>query len=101
MVQIWDCNGGANQQWSPNSTNQLTVFGNKCLDVPSAASGTRARIWSCTGGSNQQWRLNADGTIVGVGSGLCLDINGGGTANGSAVQLWTCNGGSNQQWVRG
>ncbi|WP_328339393.1 ricin-type beta-trefoil lectin domain protein [Micromonospora sp. NBC_00421] len=100
-VQIWDCNGGVNQQWSLNSSNQLTVYGNKCLDVPSAASGTRARIWSCTGGSNQQWRLNADGTIVGVGSGLCLDINGGSTANGSAVQLWTCNGGSNQQWVRG
>ncbi|MEU1601914.1 ricin-type beta-trefoil lectin domain protein [Micromonospora matsumotoense] len=100
-VQIWDCNGGVNQQWSLNSTNQLTVYGNKCLDVPSAASGTRARIWSCTGGTNQQWRLNADGTIVGVGSGLCLDINGGATANGSAVQLWTCNGGSNQQWVRG
>ncbi|MFF4937324.1 ricin-type beta-trefoil lectin domain protein [Micromonospora sp. NPDC000729] len=101
VVQIWDCNGGPNQQWTAGTNNQLTVYGNKCLDVPGAASGSRARIMTCTGGSNQQWRINADGTIVGVGSGLCLDVNGQGTTNGTAVQIWTCNGGSNQRWVRG
>ncbi|MFB9235595.1 ricin-type beta-trefoil lectin domain protein [Plantactinospora siamensis] len=101
VVQIWDCNGGANQQWTATSSNQLTVYGNKCLDVPGTSNGSRARIMSCNGGSNQQWRINSDGTIVGVGSGLCLDVNGAGTANGSAVQIWTCNGGSNQQWIRG
>ncbi|SCG62105.1 O-Glycosyl hydrolase [Micromonospora humi] len=101
VVQIWDCNGGTNQQWTVGTNNQLTVYGNKCLDVPGTASGSRARIMTCNGGSNQQWRLNADGTVVGVGSGLCLDVNGAGTANGTAVQIWTCNGGSNQQWVRG
>ncbi|MEU7873434.1 ricin-type beta-trefoil lectin domain protein [Dactylosporangium sp. NPDC049140] len=101
VVQIWDCNGGANQQWTLTSSNQLTVYGNKCLEVPGTTSGTRARIWTCNGGTNQQWRLNADGTIVAVGSGLCLDVNGAGTANGSAVQIWTCNGGTNQQWIRG
>ncbi|MGI5240618.1 ricin-type beta-trefoil lectin domain protein [Dactylosporangium sp. CA-139066] len=100
VVQIWDCNGGANQQWTATAGNQLTVYGNKCLDVPGTSAGSRARIWTCTGGTSQQWRLNADGTIVGVGSGLCLDVNGAGTANGTAVQLWTCNGGSNQQWIR-
>ncbi|MFB9406511.1 ricin-type beta-trefoil lectin domain protein, partial [Dactylosporangium matsuzakiense] len=100
VVQIWDCNGGANQQWTLTSGNQLTVYGNKCLDVPGTANGTRARIWTCNGGTGQQWRVNADGTITGVGSGLCLDANGAGTANGAAVQLWTCNGGSNQQWTR-
>jgi hypothetical protein len=100
IVQIWDCNGGANQQWTLTASNQLTVYGNKCLDVPGASSGTRARIWSCTGATGQQWRVNPDGTIVGVGSGLCLDVNGAGTANGTAVQIWTCNGGSNQSWIR-
>jgi hypothetical protein len=55
---------------------------------------------TCNGGTGQQWRVNPDGTIVGVGSGLCLDVNGAGTANGTAVQLWTCNGGSNQSWIR-
>ena len=64
------------------------------------AAGTRVQIWSCNGGTNQQWRVNADGTVVGVESGLCLDVAGQGTANGAAVQLWTCNGGSNQRWAR-
>jgi hypothetical protein len=101
VVQIWDCNGGANQQWTLTSANQLTVYGNKCLDAPGTSAGTRARIWTCNGGTGQQWRANADGTIVGVGSGLCLDVNGAATANGTAVQLWTCTGGTNQSWVRG
>ena len=38
VVQIWDCNGGANQRWTLTSSNQLTVYGNKCLDVPGTSS---------------------------------------------------------------
>jgi alpha-galactosidase len=57
-------------------------------------------IWPCTGGTNQQWTLNSNGTITGVGSGLCLDVTGGGTANGTLVDIWTCTGGSNQHWTR-
>jgi hypothetical protein len=101
-LQIWDCNGGANQQWTLTTSGQLTVYGSKCLDVPGHATtaGTRVQVWTCNGGTNQQWRLNSDGTVVGVESGLCVDITGQGTANGSAVELWTCNGGSNQRWTR-
>jgi hypothetical protein len=100
-LQIWDCHGGTNQQWTLTDSNQLTVYGNKCLDVPGHATtaGTRVQIWTCSGGANQQWRVNADGTVVGVESGLCLDVSGGATANGTAVQLWNCNGGSNQKWT--
>ncbi len=100
-VQIWDCNGGTNQRWTLTDNNQLTVYGNKCLDVPShsTTAGTRVQIYTCNGGANQQRRANADGTIVGVQSGLCLDVSGGGTANGTAVQLWNCNGGNNQKWT--
>ncbi|SFW91101.1 non-reducing end alpha-L-arabinofuranosidase family hydrolase [Amycolatopsis australiensis] len=100
-LQIYDCSGGANQQWTATSSGQLTVFGGKCLDVPGSATtaGTRVQIWTCHGGANQQWRVNADGTVVGVQSGLCLDVTGAGTANGTAVEIWTCHGGSNQQWT--
>ncbi|WP_031064274.1 non-reducing end alpha-L-arabinofuranosidase family hydrolase [Streptomyces sp. NRRL WC-3742] len=100
-LQIYDCWGGANQQWTSTDNNQLTVYGDKCLDVPGHATsaGTRVAIWACTGGANQQWRVNADGTIVGVESGLCLDVSGGGTANGTAVQLWNCTGAANQKWT--
>jgi endo-1,4-beta-xylanase len=102
LLQIWDCNGGANQRWALGSGNQLTVFGNKCLDVPAhaTAAGTRVEIWTCNGGTNQQWRVNGDGTVVGVESGLCLDVSGAATGNGSGVEIWTCNGGTNQKWTR-
>ena len=101
-LQIYDCWGGTNQQWTSTASGQLTVYGSKCLDVPNHATsaGTRVEIWTCNGGTNQQWRLNSDGTVVGVESGLCLDVSGAGTANGTAVQLWTCNGQSNQKWTR-
>ncbi|NUP51137.1 MAG: cellulase family glycosylhydrolase [Catenulispora sp.] len=102
LLQIWDCNGGTNQQWTYLSNGGLQVYGSKCLDVPNHATtaGTRVEIWDCNGGTNQQWNLNADGTVVDRESGLCLDVTGGGTANGTAVELWTCNGQSNQRWSR-
>ena len=102
LLSLWDCNGGANQNWTQTSGNQLMVYGSKCLDVPNhaTASGTRVEIWTCTGAANQQWRVNADGTVVGIESGLCLDVSGLGTANGTAVQIWTCTGASNQKWTR-
>lgn len=102
LLQIYDCNGGANQQWAYLSNGELQVYGSKCLDVPNHATsaGTRVEIWDCNGGANQQWNLNSDGTVVGRESGLCLDVTGAGTANGTAVQIWTCNGGSNQKWSR-
>jgi poly(3-hydroxybutyrate) depolymerase len=101
-LQLWDCHGGTNQQWTSTSSGQLTVHGGKCLDAEDGgtANGTAVIIWDCHGGSNQQWNLNADGSITGVQSGLCLDAAGLGTANGTQVQLWTCHGGSNQQWTQ-
>ncbi|MET8541967.1 non-reducing end alpha-L-arabinofuranosidase family hydrolase [Kitasatospora sp. NPDC004799] len=100
-LQIYDCSNGANQLWTAASGDRLTVYGDKCLDVPGHATtaGTRVQIWACSGAANQQWRLNADGTVVGVESGLCLDATGAGTANGTAVQLWTCTGADNQKWT--
>ena len=102
LLDIWDCNGGANQQWTYLSNGELQVYGSKCLDVPGHATtaGTRVEIWDCNGGANQQWNLNSDGTVVGRESGLCLDATGAGTANGTAVEIWTCNGQSNQKWTR-
>jgi O-glycosyl hydrolase len=102
QVEIWDCNGGANQQWTQLSNGALQVYGIKCLDVlnQATAPGSPVAIWACNGGANQQWRVNADGTIVGVQSGLCLDVTGQGTANGVLVEIWTCNSGDNQKWHR-
>jgi len=101
QVELWDCNGGANQQWTTTSANELRVYGSSCLDAANqgTTNGTKVDIYSCSGGANQKWTLNADGTITNPQSGLCLDATGAGTANGTALELWTCNGGSNQQWT--
>ncbi|MEV0136063.1 ricin-type beta-trefoil lectin domain protein [Dactylosporangium sp. NPDC050688] len=96
---IWDCNGGANQRWTL-SGQTLQALG-KCLDAPlNAAAGAKAQLWDCNGGTNQQWTLNADGTVRGVASGLCLDVDHNLTANGTPVLLWTCTAAANQRWTR-
>jgi endo-1,4-beta-xylanase len=106
LLQIWDCSGGTNQQWTHTAANQLTVYGGSntlCLDAvgQGTSPGTKVDVWTCNGQSNQQWQLNANGSITGVQSGLCLDVSGAGTANGTAVQLWTCSGQPNQRWTLG
>jgi len=106
QVQIWDCNGQANQTWTRTSSGQLTVYSGSsqmCLDAygNGTTNGTKVDTWPCNGGANQQWTFNSNGTITGTQSGLCLDVTGASTANGALAELWTCNGGSNQQWTLG
>ena len=99
-VALWDCNSGANQQWTITLGKQLQVYGSKCLGADAGSSGARAVIGDCGTGADRQWSVNADGTTTNVQSGLCLDASGAGTANGTKVILWTCNHGTNQQWTR-
>ncbi len=103
QVELWDCNGGANQQWTSTSAGELRVYGGDCLDASGQGTspGTKVDIWNCNGGANQQWTLNSNGTITGAQSGLCLDATGSGTANGTLLELWTCNGAANQRWTHG
>ncbi|MEU0881036.1 RICIN domain-containing protein [Lentzea sp. NPDC005914] len=100
QVQLWDCHGGTNQNWTYTSGKQLVVYSTKCLDASGGgtANGTAVVIWDCHGGTNQQWNVNADGTITSAQSNLCLDAYGFGTANGTKLNLWSCSGQANQQW---
>ena len=100
QLQLWDCHGGTNQQWTYTDAGELRVNGSKCLDAAGTGNGSKVQIYSCWGGDNQKWRLNSDGSIVGVQSGLCLDAVSGGTANGTLIQLYSCSNGSNQRWTR-
>jgi hypothetical protein len=102
-LQIWDCNGGANQTWTRTTSGELRVFADLCLDASGqgTTNGTPVVTWTCNGQDNQRWTVNSNGTITGVQSGLCLDVSGAGTANGTKVQLWACTGGTNQQWRLG
>jgi hypothetical protein len=99
--QIYTCNGGINQEFSPTSAGELRTMGaTECLDVYNngTAPGTKADLWPCNGGANQKWTVESNGTIVGQQSGLCLDVAGAGTANGTLIDIWTCNGQANQHW---
>ncbi len=97
--QIYDCHNGANQRWTL-SGQTLQSLG-KCLDSPtSAGAGSKVQIWDCNGGTNQKWNVNSNGTISNAANGLCLDVNGNGTANGTLVILWNCTAAANQRWNR-
>jgi alpha-galactosidase len=102
LVNIWDCNGQSNQQWTSTAAGELRVYGNKCLDVDNngTADGTGVLIWDCNGQNNQKWRFNADGSITALGANKCLDVPNSSTANGVKLQIWTCSGGTNQRWNR-
>ncbi|MFK0073193.1 RICIN domain-containing protein [Arthrobacter woluwensis] len=104
LPDLWDCNSGANQQWTTAADGTVKVYGAKCLDVPNsqASAGSAVEIWDCNGGANQQWTVNADGTIrSALSPTLCLDVTNGSTANGAGIQLWTCTGNGNQRWTLG
>jgi endo-1,4-beta-xylanase len=96
-VQLYSCNGQANQSWTYTSSKELRVFGNKCLDAAGSGNGAAVQIYSCNGQTNQQWNLNSNGTISGVQSGRCLDVWS--TANGAQVQLYDCHGQANQRFT--
>jgi hypothetical protein len=98
-IQMWDCNGGSNQQWTVAADGTLQVYG-KCMDITGAnyGNGTLIELWDCNGGANQQWRAS-NGTLVNPASGKCLDDPNFNTANGTQLDLWTCNGGTNQKWT--
>jgi alpha-galactosidase len=99
--EIWDCNGGINQEFSRSSSGQLLTMGaTECLDVYNnqTTPGTLVELWPCNGGANQQWTVNSNGTITSNESGMCLDVYNNETSDGTQMDVYTCNGGANQQW---
>ena len=57
-IQIWVCNGGANQSWTVEPDGTLQVYG-KCMDITGAnySNGTNIELWQCNVGANQQRHL--------------------------------------------
>ena len=98
-VQMWDCNGGAAQNWTIETDGTIRINGS-CMDITGAGTGngTLVELWTCNGGGNQQW-LPVNGMLVNPVSGRCLDDPGFNTTNGTQLEIWDCNGGSNQQWA--
>jgi alpha-galactosidase len=101
-VDIWDCDGRANQAWTFTGAGELKA-GGLCLDANEGgtAAGTKLIAWTCHGGANQKFKLEADGSIT--QAGLCVDVTGGdkpaGNVNGTPLELWNCNDDANQNWT--
>jgi len=104
-VQIWTATGGSAQNWNFASvgTNawNAAVMGPYCLDDMGGAQGVQIAVWSCNGGNNQRWTSAASGSnyTFKSGSGLCMDVNGAGSANGTKVQNYVCNNSNAQLWA--
>ena len=103
QLEVWDCNGGMNQNVTYNASAKTLVLEGKCFDAydNQTAAGTVVEMFDCNGQTNQQWNKNSDGTFTGVQSGQCLDVTGTTNPNGAGLELWPCNGGANQQWTLG
>jgi hypothetical protein len=103
-VQLWDCNGLANQRWVVNAstgTIQYAANVSKCLDNlgGSTAPGNRVGLWDCIeGDQSQQWSYDALITqTISLPSAtgpprVCLDLPAGDPSNGNWLEVWGCNG---------
>lgn len=88
-VILYSCSGNANQRWTQGGAHSLRSLG-KCLTANGTSAGSTAVLSTCTGGSTQSWTAQPDGTLVNAASGLCLDVQGGGTADLTPLEVWTC-----------
>jgi hypothetical protein len=60
-VELWDCNGGANQVWQQQTNGSLlNPQSGLCLDDPddSSTDGTQLQIYTCNGTPAQQFALS-------------------------------------------
>ncbi len=108
-VWMWDCLGAnhTNQRWTYNqSTGELKVHGNKCLDAFGAKRLDPIVVHDCHGGANQKWDINTFGQIKLRGivdeynRPMCLDIAHYKREAGAELLLQWCHRGDNQAWRR-
>jgi len=84
---------------------QITTFGNKCLDVTNGvnANGVKLQWWTCgTNNPNQQWIFAPEGldsVLQWSNTNKCVDITNGITTDGNQLQIWECSSNNpNQGW---
>ncbi|WP_256106542.1 RICIN domain-containing protein [Streptomyces sp. ODS05-4] len=101
VVSLWECNGGAAQNWQTGPDSTLRVNG-LCLDAAEAgtANGTPVILYTCNGGRNQKWVLGRYDQVYHPASGRCLEVEGASVNPGRArLQLFDCWGGAHQKWT--
>lgn len=101
-LQIWDCNGFAQQTWRFMSDGTVRALG-LCMDVAWGGTGNGAviQLATCSHNPAQQFRLNSAHDLVNPQANKCVDVKNQQTGNGTRLQLWDCNGRDNQKWSTG
>ena len=94
-VQLWDCAGSPNQQWTFTADGALRGFAGKCLDADPA--GPAVRIWDCGGAAHQRWTLTGEGELRDP-AGRCLDLRDADLPNGTPAEMRPCTGEPRQKW---
>ena len=98
-VQIYECNGGDNQNWTYDSGSQeIMGTAGKCLDIQGGSDGTNVQVYECHGEDNQKWIYNAQGTIESVANAKCLDVSDVSPHDGSNVELYGCDNADIDRW---
>lgn len=112
QMQIWQCTGGANQQWTLQSSGVVqNNFSALCLDVSGNDSTdfTPAIQYGCSSSDQAQvftWKWTSfsgepDGYEIVNDHGDCLDVDAAGTSNGATVDWYPCNHTGAQDWYLG
>ncbi len=98
-VILWTCHSaGVNQRWTQFEDGTLRSLG-RCLDARGTAIRSAVVLWTCDSSGGQKWVPRADGTLLNVRSGRCLDATGGFSANGTKLIIYDCHTKPNQKWV--
>lgn len=97
---LWYCNGGGNQSFDWTTEQELSIYGDMCVEPAGGlVAGSALRIVDCTGAPEQKWQLDGDLTISSVAdAGLCLAT----PENEWGLALAPCDAtATTQQWTRG
>jgi beta-glucanase (GH16 family) len=99
-IQLDDCTGAANQNWTLGPDGTVRVLG-LCLDVVAAgtANFTQTQLANCNGSAGQVWQAQTNQQLANRQSGRCLDATNQSTDNGTPLQIWDCWGTPNQLWT--
>jgi hypothetical protein len=94
-VDIWDCNGAINQQWTLDPTSQQiksNVDNTFCIDAGAGSvKATQLMLWGCNDQDQQKWKGGGNYQLeLASKPTMCLDLTSGKRDNGNPMQIWPC-----------
>ncbi len=98
VVQVYNCNGTAAQDWAYNSNDRtIRPTYNMNLCVTNQGTGMQLVLWTCDGHVARQWNSDTRGYFVSNSNGACMDAENWG-GSGSRINAQGCNNATAQIW---